>query len=97
MASKTSQFTVTNVDDDDWATRRQPMGDRQMAHERRAGKNCAGAGLRFFQCAECGFEYSNLSYVLLGKIVSRQSGMRFKTTSRKTSRFLWYEEHGVGI
>ena len=80
MASKDSpQFTVkqmltmtTGLPEDN------PWGDRHMARTNAELEKIVGAGLSFSNAPNVAFEYSNLGYVLLGKIVSRQSGMRFQ-------------------
>lgn len=54
-----------------------PWGDRQMALDNAALEKFAGAGLSFSNAPGDTFEYSNLGYVLLGKVVSKVAGMRF--------------------
>jgi CubicO group peptidase (beta-lactamase class C family) len=55
-----------------------PWGDRQMQRDNAAIERIVGAGLSFSNAPEQVFEYSNLGYILLGKIVSKVSGMRFQ-------------------
>ena len=55
-----------------------PWGDRQMAITNADLERFVGAGLSFSNAPDVEFEYSNLGYVLLGKIVSTVSGMRFQ-------------------
>lgn len=55
-----------------------PWGDRQMAITNEALEQFVGAGLSFSNPPNQTYEYSNLGFVLLGKIVSRVSGMRFQ-------------------
>jgi CubicO group peptidase (beta-lactamase class C family) len=55
-----------------------PWGDRQMARDNVAIARLVGAGLSFSNAPDQAYEYSNLGYILLGKIVSKVSGMRFQ-------------------
>ncbi len=55
-----------------------PWGDRQMALPNAALEKLVGAGLSFSNAPGETFEYSNLGYILLGKVVSKASGMRFQ-------------------
>ena len=55
-----------------------PWGDRQMELDGAAIARFAGAGLAFSTAPGSGFEYSNLGFVLLGKVVTRVAGMRFQ-------------------
>lgn len=55
-----------------------PWGDRQMALGNAALEKFVGAGLSFSNTPGETFEYSNLGYVMLGKVVSKASGMRFQ-------------------
>jgi CubicO group peptidase (beta-lactamase class C family) len=55
-----------------------PWGDRQMAITRDALEAFVGAGLSFSNPPGQTFEYSNLGYVLLGKIVSKVAGKPFQ-------------------
>ncbi len=55
-----------------------PWGDRQMALGNAALEKFVGAGLSFSNTPGETFEYSNLGYVTLGKVVSKVSGMRFQ-------------------
>ena len=55
-----------------------PWGDRQMELDGAAIARFAGAGLSFSTVPGSGFEYSNLGFVLLGKVVTRAAGMRFQ-------------------
>lgn len=55
-----------------------PWGDRQMAVSNAGFEQLLGAGLSFSSAPGVGFEYSNLGYILLGKLVSKVSGMRFQ-------------------
>jgi CubicO group peptidase (beta-lactamase class C family) len=55
-----------------------PWGDRQMDRDNAAIERIVGAGLSFSNAPDQGYEYSNLGYILLGKIVSKVSGVRFQ-------------------
>ncbi|CAN7150310.1 serine hydrolase domain-containing protein [Massilia sp. LjRoot122] len=55
-----------------------PWGDRQMALPSARIEQLIGAGLSFSNAPGHTFEYSNLGYILLGKVVSKVSGMRFQ-------------------
>jgi CubicO group peptidase (beta-lactamase class C family) len=55
-----------------------PWGDRQMEITNAALERFVGAGLSFSNAPGIVFEYSNLGFVLLGKIVSKAAGMRFQ-------------------
>jgi CubicO group peptidase (beta-lactamase class C family) len=55
-----------------------PWGDRQMGITNADLERFVGAGLSFSNAPGVDFEYSNLGFVLLGKIVSKVSGMRFQ-------------------
>ncbi len=55
-----------------------PWGDRQMALDNAALEKFVGAGLSFSSAPGERFEYSNLGYVMLGKVVSKAAGMRFQ-------------------
>lgn len=55
-----------------------PWGDRQMALPNARIEQLVGAGLSFSNAPGQTFEYSNLGYILLGKVVSKASGMRFQ-------------------
>ncbi|MEW7847544.1 serine hydrolase domain-containing protein [Massilia aurea] len=55
-----------------------PWGDRQMAVDNARLEQIVGAGLSFSTTPGQGFEYSNLGYIMLGKVVSKASGMRFQ-------------------
>lgn len=55
-----------------------PWGDRQMAVSNARFEQLVGAGLSFSNAPGHSFEYSNLGYILLGKVVSKVSGMRFQ-------------------
>lgn len=55
-----------------------PWGDRQMARSNAWFEQLASAGLSFSSAPGQSFEYSNLGYILLGKVVSKAAGMRFQ-------------------
>ncbi len=55
-----------------------PWGDRQMAVDNAALAKLVGGGLSFSNAPGVSFEYSNLGYIMLGKIVTKVSGMRFQ-------------------
>ena len=55
-----------------------PWGDRQMQIDNAALERFVGGGLSFSNAPGQAYEYSNLGFVLLGKIVSKVSGMRFQ-------------------
>jgi CubicO group peptidase (beta-lactamase class C family) len=55
-----------------------PWGDRQMARSNAELERIVGAGLSFSNAPGVENEYSNLGYVMLGKLVSRVSGMRYQ-------------------
>jgi CubicO group peptidase (beta-lactamase class C family) len=55
-----------------------PWGDRQMALSNRRLEGLIAAGLSFSTTPGQGFEYSNFGYIMLGKVVSMVSGMRFQ-------------------
>jgi len=55
-----------------------PWGDRQMAITEEAVKAFVRRGLSFSNPPGQAYEYSNLGFVLLGKIVSKVAGMRFQ-------------------
>jgi len=55
-----------------------PWGDRQMALPNAQIEGLVGAGLSFSNAPGQFFEYSNLGYILLGKVVSKVAGMRFQ-------------------
>jgi CubicO group peptidase (beta-lactamase class C family) len=55
-----------------------PWGDRQMALSNAALEKFVGAGLSFSNAPDTAYEYSNLGYVMLGKVVSKVSKMRFQ-------------------
>lgn len=55
-----------------------PWGDRQMAITNARLEQLVGAGLSFSNIPGQTFEYSNLGYIMLGKVVSKASGMRFQ-------------------
>jgi CubicO group peptidase (beta-lactamase class C family) len=61
-----------------------PWGDRQMQIDNAALERFVGAGLSFSTVPDGGYEYSNLGFVLLGKIVSQVSGMRFQDYITRT-------------
>lgn len=55
-----------------------PWGDREMALGNDALAKFVGGGLSFSNAPGIAFEYSNLGFVMLGKLVSKVSGMRFQ-------------------
>lgn len=55
-----------------------PWGDRQMALSNAELEKLIGAGLSFSTSPGQSFEYSNLGFVMLGKVVSKAAGMRFQ-------------------
>jgi len=55
-----------------------PWGDRQMARSNAEIERLLRGGLSFSTAPGTGYEYSNLGFVMLGKIVSKVSGMRFQ-------------------
>lgn len=55
-----------------------PWGDRQMTLSNAGIEQLLGTGLSFSNAPGQTFEYSNLGYILLGKVVSKVSGMRFQ-------------------
>jgi CubicO group peptidase (beta-lactamase class C family) len=55
-----------------------PWGDRQMALSNAALEKFVGGGLSFSTAPGTAFEYSNLGYVMLGKVVSKAAKMRFQ-------------------
>jgi CubicO group peptidase (beta-lactamase class C family) len=55
-----------------------PWGDRQMAITNAELEKFVGAGLSFSNAPGVAFEYSNLGFVLLGKVVSKVAAMRFQ-------------------
>ena len=55
-----------------------PWGDRQMALDNAALERLVGGGLSFSTSTGDAFEYSNLGYIMLGKVVSKVAGMRFQ-------------------
>jgi CubicO group peptidase (beta-lactamase class C family) len=55
-----------------------PWGDRQMQIDNATLERFVSGGLSFSNAPGQGYEYSNLGFVLLGKIVSKVSGMRFQ-------------------
>ena len=60
-----------------------PWGDRQMAITDAELERFVGAGLSFSNPPGQAFEYSNLGYVLLGKVVSKVAGMPFQQHIRE--------------
>ena len=55
-----------------------PWGDRQMELPNAALEKFVGGGLSFSNAPGVAFEYSNLGFVTLGKVVSKVAGMRFQ-------------------
>ncbi|RJG15544.1 serine hydrolase domain-containing protein [Massilia cavernae] len=55
-----------------------PWGDRQMAVDNEAIARIVGAGLSFSNAPGMEYEYSNLGYILLGKVITKVSGLRFQ-------------------
>lgn len=60
-----------------------PWGDRQMALSNKALAQFVSNGLSFSNAPGVGFEYSNLGFVMLGKLVTEVSGMRFQDYIQK--------------
>jgi CubicO group peptidase (beta-lactamase class C family) len=55
-----------------------PWGDRQMAVPNAKLEQFVGAGLSFANAPGHNFEYSNLGFILLGKVVTKVAGVRFQ-------------------
>lgn len=55
-----------------------PWGDRQMHLDNAAIAKLVGGGLSFSNAPDVAFEYSNLGFVMLGKLVGKVAGMRFQ-------------------
>lgn len=55
-----------------------PWGDRQMAATNAALEKLIAGGLSFSGAPGTAFEYSNLGFIMLGKIVGKVSRMRFQ-------------------
>lgn len=55
-----------------------PWGDRQMSLANAQLEQFVGQGLSFSNAPGVQYEYSNLGFVLLGKVVSKAAGMRFQ-------------------
>jgi CubicO group peptidase (beta-lactamase class C family) len=55
-----------------------PWGDRQMALSNARLEQLVGAGLSFSNAPGQAFEYSNLGFILLGKVVTKVAGVRFQ-------------------
>lgn len=55
-----------------------PWGDRQMELNNAALAQFVGGGLSFSNATGQTYEYSNLGFVMLGKVVSKVAGMRFQ-------------------
>lgn len=55
-----------------------PWGDRQMAATNAALEKMIGAGLSFSNTPGTAYEYSNLGFVMLGKVVTKVARMRFQ-------------------
>jgi len=55
-----------------------PWGDRQMARSNAELEKLLRGGLSFSNASGLGYEYSNLGYIMLGKVVTKASGMRFQ-------------------
>jgi CubicO group peptidase (beta-lactamase class C family) len=56
-----------------------PWGDRQMAVRASTLTRWLRAGIPFSNAPGVNFEYSNYAYALLGRIITRVSGMKFQT------------------
>lgn len=54
-----------------------PWGDRQESLEIKSFDDLVSQGLRFTRAPRMGFEYSNLGYALLGRIITVTSGMDY--------------------
>jgi CubicO group peptidase (beta-lactamase class C family) len=54
-----------------------PWGDRQESLEIESFDDLVSQGLRFTRAPRMGFEYSNLGYALLGRIITVTSGMDY--------------------
>jgi CubicO group peptidase (beta-lactamase class C family) len=55
-----------------------PWGDRQMGLSNAKLEQLVGAGLSFSNAPGQVFEYSNLGFILLGKVVTKVAGVRFQ-------------------
>src|SRR6185369_1444265 len=55
-----------------------PWGDRQMADTKAELEKLVGSGLSFSNPPGQSFEYSNLGFMLLGRIVTKVAGVRFQ-------------------
>jgi len=55
-----------------------PWGDRQMARSNAELEKLVRGGLSFSNAPGQEFEYSNLGYILLGKVVTKVAGVRFQ-------------------
>ncbi|MES2321151.1 MAG: serine hydrolase domain-containing protein [Pseudomonadota bacterium] len=55
-----------------------PWGDRQMTVSNAAFDKLFRGGLSFSTAPGTGYEYSNLGFIMLGKLVSKVAGMRYQ-------------------
>lgn len=61
-----------------------PWGDRQMAITERKFTKWLASGIPFSNAPNVTFEYSNYAYAMLGRIVTRVSGIAFQTYITRT-------------
>lgn len=61
-----------------------PWGDRQMTVDNVAFDKLFKAGLSFSTAPGTAYEYSNLGYIMLGKVVSKAAGQRYQDYITRT-------------